>query len=182
MKSVVLDIDGELRSWPPPCATCVNAAGRTVLSYNPEAVRAFHWLMDETQAMLVVSSTWRMLGKVRLQTVLQDWGVTVPSSSLLRQEYPKAYPGTPAWKANARAVQLHDWLELYSQRHAGHPLRMVILDDEHTTHPDTLLMQMHVEIGLTWEQARRAVAYLQGCTSRGKETRRGDTQGEAGLA
>jgi FMN phosphatase YigB (HAD superfamily) len=169
MKIVVLDIDGVLRSWPPPCPSYTNQAGRRVLSYNPMAIQALDWVLRETQARLVVSSTWRELGHVRLAQVLTDWGLQYPVHSLLRREYPSAYPGSDHWLANERTVQLKDWLSLYQERHPRETVRMVILDDEPTTHADGLLIQTDIALGLPWAQASQAVAYLQSEEHRGRQ-------------
>lgn len=163
-KIVVLDIDGVLRSWPPPCPSFTNGEGRRVLSYNPMAVQACDWLLRTTGALLVVSSTWRNLGHRRLSEVLRDWGLTYPVDSLLRQDILRALPGTETWERNDRTVQLRDWLTLYHRRHPEVVPRVVILDDDPTTHGTALLIQTSVAAGLTWQQAQRARDYLEGRT------------------
>lgn len=154
---IFLDIDGVLRTWPHTCPFFVNTFGRKVPSYNTAAVAHLNWLVRETRAEIVISSTWRCQGIVGMQRDFDDWGIHATIWSML----PPDRPGL-----DDRGMQIHWWLERWAARHPEvtdyvEPLA-VILDDEETYAQGCTLIHTTIERGLTWEHADKAYACLMG--------------------
>jgi hypothetical protein len=152
---VFLDVDGVLRTWPPTHPFTTNAAGRKVASYNCHAVAAFNWLMETTQATLVMTSTWREQGKRGMQDDLQDWGVQKQIDSMVERNC-RPWCGEHC----DRSHQITRWLARYRTRHGVKDWNAVALDDDPTRGQGWTLIQTTIEEGLTWEKAESARAYL----------------------
>ena len=155
---LLLDIDGVLRTWPPPCPFFTNTFGRRVPSYNPRAVSALNWLVRESQAALVITSVWREQGHRGMQRDLEDWGVKARIASMTPRSME---PG------DTRVDQITRWqarvLFRLWQRPGCHGLipRMVALDDEPLEVPMVLALRTTITEGLTWDIAETALNYLQ---------------------
>lgn len=169
MNLVFLDIDGVIRTHPYTCPTFTNTHGRKVLNYNTRAVSALNWLLRQTDARLVVSSTWREVGHVRIRQCLADWGVTWPITSLLPRDDRNRGTDPKDWET--RGDQMATWLRVFQERHMGTVLHSVVLDDDPPEYvlprmaailgrPYFPLIRTTHEQGLTWELAEQARDWL----------------------
>ena len=143
---IFLDIDGVL----------INLVSlRESNSAHPDCVNALNWLIAETEADIVVSSTWRKGGQKRVTEVLEGWGVNgrvvglTPDLSKVRS--------SGIGVATTRGTEINSYLE----RYGANPPPFVILDDDDDM--DELrpyLVQTNFTTGLTMADAVRARVIL----------------------
>lgn len=116
--------------------------------WDPANVEALWHIIDETDAQIVISSTWR-LGRR-----------SVWFREISKKAFGRAFPVidlTPVINeiGSIRGDEVNRWLE-------GAPVveRWVCLDDDGDFHPENNLVQTDMEIGLTMEDAQQAIKIL----------------------
>ena len=114
---------------------------------DPAAVALLNQLLDRSGALVVISSTWRMLGLMECKDVLHARGFTG-----------KVVDVTPRSSHGVRGREIQAWLDAYHR-----PVeRFVILDDESDMeHLMPRLVQTSQPVGLTQADVNRAVAMLE---------------------
>lgn len=127
MKVIFLDIDGVLNheqhyKWlmetdePTPLQRTY-----PYTEFNPESCRLLKEIIWETGAQIVVSSSWRLAGEVRLNSLFKYLGL------------PKIYGITPVFNNRVRGDEIKQWL-------SEHPNvdKYVILDDDTDMLPEQI--------------------------------------------
>ena len=120
------------------------------VGWDPANLEALWHIIDETDAKIVVSSTWRLgrrsvffreISKVAFGRALPVIDITPVINEI----------------GSIRGDEVNQWLE-------GAPMveRWVCLDDDGDFHPNNNLVQTNMEVGLTMEDARRAIEILKG--------------------
>lgn len=100
--------------------------------FDPQAVRYLEQIIERTGCKIVISSTWRNEGIVRMQQMWEDRGMpgTIYSMTpiLLSTTFQDVLNGEllSAPVKNAKALEIDMWL----QNHASKEARYVIIDDE----------------------------------------------------
>jgi hypothetical protein len=114
----------------------------------PDAIEALNYLIAETDAYLVITSTWRLeYSAQELSEVLQSWGVQARILGI-----------TPCCSKRSDEIQV--WLDEY--RGSDAIGEFVILDDmTDMGHLSSRLIATDFEIGLTMSHARRACELLK---------------------
>lgn len=125
--------------------------------FDPQAVAALNWLVQASQASLVVSSTWRLMGVPRLRTKFKLEGVKAPVVGRTPDSYDLAVPDSSKVVSLTRGQQIDAWLRNTSYQVTS----FVILDDEDDMDQHApRLIQTASEIGLTLAEAQKALAVL----------------------
>jgi len=149
VKIVFLDIDGVLVNRKSLLfASGMRAAG------NADCVAALNRITDETGAFIVVSSTWRMAGLMQIKEILKSWGVKAEVLGLapdLTRRRGAIYTATE------RGDEIQEWLDT-----SIYPVEsFVILDDDSDMkHLLNRLVRTKFEVGLTEQDATRAISFL----------------------
>lgn len=147
MKIIFLDIDGVLNNmeslrFP---RTRITTSKHSYSTAHPTCIKALNHLTAETDARLVISSTWRGLGLKNLRLLFQEWGIRGSVIGL-----------TPDLGFVDRGIEIEAWLENNQPNDA-----YVILDDgDDMASLKQFLVQTDYEVGLTHNDALRAVAVL----------------------
>lgn len=157
-KFIFLDIDGVLNSeqyyiekpWPQRFEELKDKLDEHIafgISHiDPKAVKLLNRLVEETNAKIVVSSSWR--GDYALQTIFSLAGIIEP-----------IYGETPRLESRFRGEEIDKWLKEKQE-----PYKYVILDDN----SDMLDTQSNNFIrtdwraGLTEENVNKAIKILNG--------------------
>ena len=119
MKVIFLDIDGVLVNRKSLMeASGIHAKG------DESCVAALNRIIGETDANIVVSSTWRTFGPMKMKDFLHGWGVRARiidcTPDLSRQE-------GKLYIAKVRGDEIQAWLDSYTR----YPVEsFVILDDD----------------------------------------------------
>ena len=146
MKIIFLDFDGVLK----------NGRSFRVLKScaAPECVRHLNFIVAQTDASIVVSSTWREIGLTKCRDLLSGWGVkalALDATPILR----KMVNGLHI--AEMRGAEIQSWLD----QSKDHPESFVILDDDdEMLHLKKYHVKTEFETGLTLADAHRAIAVL----------------------
>jgi hypothetical protein len=150
MKIIFLDFDGvmiTLGSWRN------KPAGDFARAADPSCVDALNRIISETEARIVVSSSWRGKFIAPMREHLANWGVkgkVVGVTPRLEREVGSLVV------AKTRGDEIQAWLD--SARDVE---SFVILDDEaDMAHLAHRLIQTTFELGLTLEHANRAIKML----------------------
>lgn len=148
MRIIFLDIDGVLNNleslrFP---RTNVKSSRHSYSTAHPNCVSALNRIAEKTNARIVISSTWRGIGLEILFELFHKWGITAPTVGR-----------TPLWDRSCeRGDEIASWLSKNPQVES-----FVILDDgddmSMLTHR---LVQTNHELGLTMQDADRAIAIL----------------------
>lgn len=111
---------------------------------DPKAVKLLNRLVEETNAKIVVSSSWR--GDYALQTIFSLAGIIEP-----------IYGETPRSKHRQRGAEIETWLEKRQE-----PYRYVILDDDSDMLDTQCNNFIHTDwkVGLTEENVNDAIKIL----------------------
>lgn len=143
MKRIIcLDFDGVLRTW--------HRSRGPGLTFHPPAVQALNWLTDQTQAELVITSSWReSLSLPELVAMLRAAGVTG-----------RVAGQTPRLKGEG-CGRTDEILQYLAEAGVTDLASIVLLDDE-PTEPELEARQVLVadQVGLTMSNARTAAALL----------------------
>ena len=136
MKIVFLDIDGVLN-------TCEGLS----MGLDPRLVQELNVLIRRSGASVVVSSSWRIAGLVRMRTMLREHGCVGPVSGV-----------TPILGPVERGLEIQAWLDRCRWRVS----RFVILDDtDNMAHLRPHLIQTDYRKGLTPDDVAAALAKLR---------------------
>jgi hypothetical protein len=148
MKIIFLDIDGvlnNLESLRLP-RTKLKSSTHSYSAAHPSCIEALNRIITETQARIVVSSTWRGIGLGVLFEIFHEWGIKAMTVGY-----------TPLWPIGSeRGDEIAEWL-------SQHPevTSFVILDDgDDMGQLRHRLVQTDFEVGLTNADADRAIAIL----------------------
>lgn len=140
MTVIFLDIDGVLIN-----RSSLKISSGFRATPDPNCVDLLNQLLDYTQAEIVVSSTWRIFGLLKLTQCFQKWGISKAPLSI-----------TPNLQLS-RGFDILYWLEL----HQLHRENTLILDDDCDLEP---LCDRHIktqfEIGLTTSDIQAALNLL----------------------
>lgn len=152
MKVIFLDIDGVLNheqhyKWlmetdePTPMQRVYPYS-----EFNPDSCRLLKEIIWDTGAQIVVSSTWRLDGENRLNSLFKHFGL------------PKIYSTTPCLNT-ARGIEIGAWL-------AAHPevTNYVILDDDEDMNVEQMSFFIKTnpyEDGLNEDVKERAIQILK---------------------
>jgi len=159
MKIIFLDFDGVLNSeaYSDFCKDVLgydNGYGgffqiedditREVVKFDPLTLRILQYILDETDAKIVISSTWRELHPLhRIKEMLALYGID-----------PDRVIGVTA--SNGRQAFRGDEVNLFLRAYDSY----VILDDGTDFYPDQTRVQTNPDIGLTWNDADAAIRHL----------------------
>ena len=115
-----------------------------VCNIDPKAVKLLNKLVTETNAKIVVSSSWR--GDYALQTIFSLAGIIEP-----------IYGETPRLESRFRGEEIKFWLEKQSK-----PYKYVIIDDDSDMFDDQKPYFIHTdyEFGLTKSDVDKAIKIL----------------------
>lgn len=137
MKVIFLDIDGVLTTWA--------SLSKGSSNLDPACLQRFLFLQDQTQAKVVLSSSWRVLP--RLVAVLKQAGIRIQGQ-------------TPPTRANGmpRGHEISSWIESQEQP----PSDYIILDDESDAGVghDGHLVWTHPRDGLTQDKLEEALVRM----------------------
>ena len=146
MKIIFLDIDGVLNN-----PGCYAKASGTMTPADPGCVAVLNHIVDETGALIVISSTWKLHGLIFCRERLLEWGVRAH----------KILDRTPNLQAKnkTRAEEIQRWLDDRADHDSIESF--VILDDEanmgHLVHR---LVKVAGYRGLIMPDAELAIAML----------------------
>lgn len=158
MKVIFLDIDGVILSLE---SIRLNGSGSKSMPTD-RTREAFNWLIEQTGAMVVVSSTWRR-GRSRtdLAELLDRWGLKctvigmTPVLTVPLQVKEISFEGS-ASRGTEIAKWLSDWTLFRGGTHS-----FVILDDESDMGElQPRLVKTDFETGLTMTDAHKALEIL----------------------
>lgn len=142
LRVIFLDFDGVLIT--PTSSFRRSHAGSVA---DPDAVRALNYLVAQTGASLVITSTWRLdYSLSELINLLRFWNVQANILGITRS-------------APCRADEIRQWLDSFSE--SASVETFVILDD--LTEMGALsshLVSTEFETGLTMDYVRRALEVL----------------------
>lgn len=113
---------------------------------DPKAISALNYIIKETDARIVVSSTWRFDGLVQCRANLESWGM---DGSVI---------GVTTFLTNTaqRGDEIQDWLD--NNSHGP----FVILDDDNDMGDlSDFLVQTNILHGLTIFDARKAINLIR---------------------
>ena len=149
MKIVFADVDGVLvnrQSFRLPRMKCASIEP-TVNTAFPACVRNLNRIIKETQAKIVISSTWRLLGVKAMREIFERWGV---EGDIIGR--------TPELRGSDRGIEIEQWLAT-----CGHDIEsFVILDDDADMNGlSARLVQTNFTYGLTARDATRAIELLK---------------------
>lgn len=149
LRVLFLDIDGVLNTrayveragWSPP----LGSAG-DVLIIDPAAVEHLNFVVEQTGAVIVVSSSWRITYPLEVLTaMLEERGFRG-----------RVYGATPELPGRNRSREIAEWLR-------DHPVdAFAIVDDDGASGADFApsFVLTSFEEGLTWTHADRLVRIL----------------------
>jgi hypothetical protein len=166
---VFVDIDGVLNSyrWFERSNQKLGLTGRELMKsrIDPAAVEHLNRILDRTASVSVLSSTWRALVPLpKLREVLREVGfrhlitdrTPLPSEhdTAVFERYKGRQPGT--FEPYPRGYEIQQWLD-------AHPevTSFVILDDDDDMeHLSPMLVRTDPYVGLTMNDAAKAIALL----------------------
>lgn len=148
MKIIFLDFDGPI--IPEQSHTTHRPMAKKAW---PDCVAALNRITDTTGAKIVVSSSWRSDGLTKLRKLLKDWGVTGTVVGVTPFLFTKA---ESIWGTATRGSEIADYL-----KHQKDVEAFVIIDDDNDMDDfEPFLIQTPFDIGLTEEDADRAIDML----------------------
>lgn len=147
LKIIFLDIDGVLVNR----ASLRQASGLQAFA-DPKCVAALNRIIAETDAKIVVSSTWRRSGRRFVTQKLRSWGVVGEIVGL-----------TPILNvANVeRGSEIQTWIHEHMRFSSAIDSFVILDDDDDMLHLSARLVQTVFEDGLTESDADRAIEILR---------------------
>ena len=115
---------------------------------DSSCIAALNHITDQTGALIVVSSCWRIGREViELREQLSGWGVTG-----------KVLDRTPHdWNLD-RGAEIQMWIDSYQREDITHSV--ILDDDSDVRHLMPKLIQTNTEFGLAMEDAEKAIQLL----------------------
>ena len=132
--------------------------------FDPDAINNLKSIVEQTGCKIVLSSTWRNEGIVRMRALWKDRNLPDEMYSmtpiLLSTTYNDARSGElfTIPKRNAKALEIQAWLH----RYASESYQYVIIDDENVFFPmqQEHLVQTDENDGLTLKKSQLAIEVL----------------------
>lgn len=147
MKVVFLDFDGVLNSE----ASCIEFQSPYVLDHS--CMRALNHIIKETEACIVVSSTWRIGKSLRgLTDILLTAGLTLGT---------RVFDVTPVLHVK-RGLEIQKWLDQAKETGIEVEAFVIIDDDSDMEHLLPYLVKTNNMDGLIWSKAKEAIKLLTG--------------------
>lgn len=137
MKIIFLDIDGVLNSE----AYALGRGKGGMLGIDPEAVKIFDRIIDETGAKVVLSSSWRYSEDL-IEEVKSNVGELLGI--------------TPRSRSGFRGNEVYAWLLSNDKL----DVKYAILDDDSDFHKTQPLFKTTFKLGLTEDIANKVIEYL----------------------
>jgi hypothetical protein len=146
MKIIFLDIDGVLNSM----NGLYLRGGQSRMDLYTEHMQVLRWILDRTDARIVVSSTWRMGRTVEeLKQLFYNYGL---QSRFIIDK-------TPYLSGQERGDEIGEWLQMTSHEIESY----VIIDDDADMNIYTpALVQTNGDYGLTYVEAHEVLGVLNG--------------------
>lgn len=143
MKVIFLDIDGVLITR--------RYASRNMA--DPRCIEQLNRITDRTNAVIVVSSSWRHLGFDKISLILKQWGTTGNIISV-----------TPVREDGDRLLEIGEWIADMHEASGNILDSFVIIDDEKDACRgfSTFCVRTGFEYGLDEFASDRAIAILEG--------------------
>ncbi len=118
--------------------------------WHADSVAELTRILTETDACIVISSTWRKLFTVeQLRTAFESWGISGE----------RVVGATPKTDRAFRGQEVKLWLAEFAR--CGNQIKTwVAIDDDSDFYDDQYLIQTSFETGLTKKQADAAIAAL----------------------
>ena len=134
--------------------------------FDPNTINNLKSIVEQTDCKIVLSSTWRNEGLMRMRELWKDRNLPGEIYSmtpiLLSTTYNDAVSGElfTIPERNAKALEIGAWLHGYTTK----PCRYVILDDENVffNNQQKYLVQTEEQDGLTLQKAQLAIEILIG--------------------
>jgi hypothetical protein len=155
IRIIFLDIDGVLinnASFKPP----LKIEGVRVAAH-PDCVAALNRILVETNAMIVVSSSWRLdcnSSTVEMREILSQWGIAgavIGCTPILQSSFGSVRP---------RGEEILKWIKEDGERFEIESF-VILDDDDDMIHLRDRLVQTEFGRGLTMEHAERAIAMFR---------------------
>ncbi|MCR4319771.1 MAG: HAD domain-containing protein [Candidatus Brocadiaceae bacterium] len=148
MKIIFLDIDGVLVNR----ESLIKQSGRHAKGH-PDCVMAFNKIIEATKANVVISSVWRSFGVQKMRILLREWGV---KSSVIDCTPQLESMVNGLYISPSRGAEIQAWLD-------KNPCDdfIIIDDDRDMIHLMPRLIQTKFEIGLTMQDADKAIELFQ---------------------
>lgn len=132
--------------------------------FDPHTITHLKRVVDETGCKIVLSSTWRNEGFMRMRSLWKDRNLPgellAMTPILLSTTYRDARSGEmfSIPERNAKALEINAWLEEFAER----PCQYVIIDDENVFFKSQQehLVQTDESNGLTFDKALFAIEIL----------------------
>lgn len=128
--------------------------------FDPIAVQNLKYIIDNTDADIVISSSWRKSGLEFMQDLWIDRQLCGLVIDITTWNTPNAKPrDLPFAERFERGIEIKDWVE------KNKPLSYVILDDDNDMLPEQsdFFIQTNEVYGLTLQDAINAVKILNSC-------------------
>ena len=162
-KIIFLDIDGVLNteSWYVQM-TNETPKDKFGYAYDPQAVANLRKIVEETEADIVISSSWKCMGLSQMEDMWKDRnlpgkiiGITPNSVSdelLIDADIDSME------LFHIRGEEIKEWLK----KHGKHTSRYAIIDDMDNMLPEQQSYFVHTnpEVGITEDDAEKAIAIL----------------------
>lgn len=151
-KLIFLDIDGVLN-----CAMTTQRFSQGMRGIDPELVAELMVILQETDARIVISSSWRHMGLPTIKEIMSD----NVGPSVADYVFNRVLGVTPTFRgARVRGREIEAWLT-HNKPGIGEEWRFVILDDHDDMEPyKDHLYQTDDASGLTEEIGRKVISYL----------------------
>ena len=158
MKIIFLDIDGVLCNMASITAGYKSRSAPEQDPYGPHAdcVAALNHIIENTGALIVVSSTWRSAGLAKMRDTLKRWGVNGIVVGITPRLTGR---DREVWSYAERGEEVRRWLSAYGEQSIE---SFVILDDDSdfSGKVKQRLIRTDMQYGLTMAHAERAIAML----------------------
>jgi hypothetical protein len=146
VKVIFLDIDGVINSM----SGLYMRGGQSVMDLYVEHIQVLKWILDKTDARIVISSTWRIGMTVEeLKRMFYNYGL--PSRYIIDK--------TPRFTGEQRGFEIKHWLDNCDVDVES----FVVLDDDNDMDVvrDNFVQTKH-DYGLTYVEGHKAVEMLNG--------------------
>lgn len=132
--------------------------------FDPKTISNLKYIVDHTNCKIVLSSTWRNEGWIRIQALWKDRNLPDELFSMTPIFWGATYKDAKSGEMlsiperNAKALEIQAWLH----KHATPPFQYVILDDENVFFHSQQehLVQTDENDGLTIQKAYEAINIL----------------------